>query len=104
VCMTTVCHLRKPSGQAFEEGGQISLSHLRGSGALYQLADTVIGFERNQQHPNKDTANTMGVRLLKDRFGGNTGLKVALRFDDKINRLIQVDLKAYEDALKDHNE
>ena len=95
VCITTVCHLRKPSGQAFEEGGQISLSHLRGSGSLYQLSDSVLGFERNQQHTNNDTANTMGVRLLKDRFGGNTGLKAALKFDHDTHRLISVPLTSF---------
>lgn len=104
VCLTTVCHLTKPGGQPFEEGGQISLRDLRGSGALYQLSDSVLGFERNQQHPDHKLANTMGIRLLKDRFGGNTGLKAALTFDQKTQTLVSTDLEWYKNKIKENNE
>lgn len=99
VCITAVCHLKKPNGQPFEEGGQISLNDLRGSGALYQLADTVLGLERNQQHEDQTFANTIGVRLLKDRFDGNTGLKAALAFDRSTHTLRSGDLDWYKAML-----
>ena len=94
--ITTVCHLKKANGTAFEEGGQISLNDLRGSGALYQLSDTVLGFERHQQHSDLKFANTLGIRLLKDRFGGNTGLKAAMTFDHHTHKLIPADLSWYK--------
>jgi len=104
VCITAVCHLKKPNGQPFEEGGQISLNDMRGSGALYQLADTVLGLERNQQHDDQQFANTIGVRLLKDRFDGNTGLKAALRFNRDTYTLQSTDLDYYKAMLKPRKE
>ena len=101
VNITAVCHLSKPPGQSFEEGGQISLRDLRGSGSLYQLSNTVIGFERHQQHPNEKFANTMGIRVLKDRFGGNTGLKAALSFDHATQCLVPTDFEWYKNKLKE---
>ena len=47
--MFVVSHLKRPEKKGHEEGGQVSLSQLRGSGAIAQLADMVIGLERNQQ-------------------------------------------------------
>lgn len=95
VVLTAVCHLRKAGGTSFEQGGQISLDDLRGSGSLKQLADTVLGFERDQQHEDPLFANTMGIRLLKDRFGGNTGLKAAMRFDQAHHKLLAADVQWY---------
>lgn len=86
-----ICHLTKPSGTPFEEGGQISLRDFRGSGALYQLADGCLGYERNQQHSDPLIANTIAVRSLKDRFGGKTGIIAALRFNPDTGRLRQIE-------------
>lgn len=85
-----VCHLTKPKTTPFEEGGQISLRDLRGSGTLYQLADSVIGYERNQQHPDPALSNTIAVRSLKDRFSGKTGIIEALQYDITKGRLRDV--------------
>lgn len=86
-----VCHLTKPDGTPYEEGGQISLKDLRGSGSLYQLADSVIGYERDQQALDKNAANTILVRSLKDRFGGETGPINALQYSGTTGRLTQVE-------------
>ena len=86
-----VCHLTKPKNVPFEEGGQISLRDLRGSGSLYQLADSCIGYERNQQHVDPILRNTIAVRSLKDRFGGKTGIIDALQFNGTSGRLKAVD-------------
>ena len=54
-----VSHLRRPSGQkAHEDGGKISLGELRGSAAIAQLSDMVIGLERDQQHKDEKIRNT----------------------------------------------
>ena len=69
--LLVVSHLRRPDGKGHEEGAQTSLSQLRGSHAIAQLSDMVIGLERNQQDGEKQDMTT--VRVLKNRFNGNTG-------------------------------
>lgn len=73
VSIIAISHVnRQTSTNAFSnEGGQISLNSLRGSGALAQLSDTVIGVERNQQ--DEDNKNLVHFRLLKSRVTGETG-------------------------------
>jgi twinkle protein len=80
-----VSHLKRPEGRGHEEGAQTSLSHLRGSAAIAQLADLVIGLERDQQ--DKEKRDITNVRVLKNRFTGETGLATALRYDRETGRL-----------------
>ena len=70
-----------------EEGAHTSLSQLRGSHAIAQLSDMVIGLERNQQGANP---NETVVRVLKNRFSGQTGQAGSLFYDDKTGRLTEV--------------
>jgi twinkle protein len=93
-----VCHLTKPDGTPYEEGGQISLKDLRGSGSLYHLADGVLGYERDQQNPDLNIANTIAVRSLKDRFSGVTGIVNALRFSKETGRLAEIPWDRDEDG------
>jgi twinkle protein len=88
--MILVSHLKRPDGKGHEEGAQTSLAQLRGSAAIGQLSDLVIGLERNQQDPkNKDLTC---VRILKNRFTGETGLSTALQYDRETGRLIEAAL------------
>ena len=82
-----ISHLKRKDSKStsHEEGGQISLSELRGSGAIAQLSDTVIGFERDQQG---EDPNLVTIRILKCRFTGDTGVAGFLRFDKQTGRLI----------------
>lgn len=82
VHLDVVSQLKKPDGKPFEEGGRISSSHLRGSGSLASVPNTIIAIERNQQDSDKERANTILVRALKGRFNGRTGLVGALRYDN----------------------
>ena len=85
-----VSHLRRPSGQkAHEDGGKISLGELRGSAAIAQLSDIVIGLERDQQHADPTTRNTTTVRVLKNRFVGLTGAACYLFYDKDSGRMIE---------------
>ena len=79
-----VSHLKRPEKKGHEEGGQVSLSQLRGSGAIAQLADMVIGLERNQQG---ETPNVLTIRVLKNRFSGDTGISGYLEYDSETGRL-----------------
>jgi twinkle protein len=80
-----VSHLRRPEGKGHEEGAQVSLGQLRGSHAIAQLSDIVVGLERNQQ--DKENKDRMSMRVLKNRFTGDTGEAGDLLFDDTTGRL-----------------
>jgi len=80
-----VSHLKRPSdGKGHEEGAKTSLSQLRGSAAIGQLSDMVIGLERNQQ---SDNPNVTTLRILKNRFSGETGEAGYLLYDRDTGRL-----------------
>lgn len=82
-----ISHLKRPQGKSHEEGGQVSLSELRGSAAIAQLSDIVIGLERNQQHEDPIVRNQTTLRVLKNRFSGLTGPACKLQFDADTGRL-----------------
>jgi twinkle protein len=85
-----VSHLRRASGaKAHEDGGKISLGELRGSAAIAQLSDIVIGLERDQQHADPEIRNTTTVRVLKNRFVGLTGPACYLYYDKESGRMIE---------------
>ena len=85
-----VSHLKRGNGTPHEEGGHVSLQHLRGTQAIGQLSDAVIGLERNQQADGTDR-NLTGIRVLKNRFAGLTGSACQLRFNPITHRLTEVD-------------
>jgi len=85
VGMFLVSHLKRPSdGKGHEEGAKTSLSQLRGSHSIAQLSDMVIGLERNQQG---EDPNVTTLRVLKNRFSGETGEAGYLRYDRDTGRL-----------------
>jgi len=92
-----VSHLKRPEGKGHEDGAQTSLSQLRGSAAIGQLSDMVIGIERNQQGENPN-ANT--IRLLKNRFSGETGIGATLFFDKVTGRLTEFE----GEKIQEHSE
>jgi twinkle protein len=87
VSLIMVSHLRRPQGQGHEDGAATSLSQLRGSAAIAQLSDMVIGLERNGQAENEVIRNTTTVRVLKNRFSGITGPATYLYYDKITGRL-----------------
>jgi len=91
--MVLVSHLKRPQGAGHEEGAVTSLAHLRGSHAIPQLSDMVIGLERNQQ--SESDANQTRIRVLKNRFSGETGLATTLFFDQKTGRLNETDTQMF---------
>lgn len=80
VVLVVITHLKRTTqgDKGHEEGAQVSLSQLRGSGAIAQLSDTVIAFERDQQGKNP---NVVRVRVLKCRFTGETGVACTLQYN-----------------------
>ena len=87
-----VSHLRRMSGdKGQEQGGAISLSQLRGSHSIAQLSDAVIALERNQQADDPIEANTTAVRVLKNRYAGDTGIACYLLYDKESGRLSEIE-------------
>lgn len=90
ISLFLVSHLRRSQGKAHEDGAQISLGELRGSQAIAQLSDIVIGMERDQQNANEDIRNTTTVRVLKNRYTGETGPACWLQYDKGTGRMKEV--------------
>ena len=96
-----VSHLRRPSGaKAHEDGGKISLGELRGSAAIAQLSDIVLGLERDQQHADPEIRNTTCVRVLKNRFVGLTGPACYLYYDKESGRMIETNCPVPDDKAE----
>ena len=89
-----VTHLKRPDGKGHEEGGVTSLSQLRGSAAIAQLSDIVIGIERDQQGDKPDISL---LRVLKNRFSGETGIAGYLQYDRITGRMHEVEIDSLEE-------
>jgi len=88
VTIHMVSHLRRaPGSGSHEEGGQVSLSHLRGTQAIAQLSDAVIAAERDQQSDDQTEKNTTQLRVLKNRYAGLTGPADKLLYNPETGRL-----------------
>ena len=74
-----VSHLRRTqTDKNHEEGARVTLGQLRGSAAISQLADEVIGLERDQQEGAIDQTT---VRVLKNRYSGEVGVACQLKYN-----------------------
>ena len=97
-CMLLVSHLRRASGdKGQEQGVQISLSMLRGSHSIAQISDAVIAMERDQQASDPVVANTTTIRVLKNRYAGETGVATYLLYDRESGRMTEIDDPNAED-------
>lgn len=83
ITLIIVTHLKRPPGVPHENGGETNLAQLRGTAGIAQLSDIVIGFERNSQADDHMERNTTHVRILKNRFSGETGLACSLLYDQQ---------------------
>lgn len=81
-----IVHLKRPDkGKAFTEGRQVSLSDLRGSGALEQLSDIVVAMERDQS--DEENQNKALIRVIKNRPVGIVGLCDEIVYSNETGRL-----------------
>jgi len=84
-----VSHLRRPDGRGHEDGAAVSLSQLRGSHAIAQLSDACIGLQVDAEEPDSDIRH---IRILKNRFTGQTGAAGTLVYDRGTGRLREMEL------------
>jgi twinkle protein len=83
-----ISHLKRVDGKkGHEDGVQVSLAHLRGTQAIAQLSDAVIALERNQQAETAEEKNRTAVRVLKNRYAGETGIATWLQYDPTTGRI-----------------
>jgi twinkle protein len=98
VGLFVVSHLKRVQGnKGHEDGIETSLSHLRGSQAIAQLSDLVVGGERDQQAEDDTERNTTTIRVLKNRYSGETGVACSLRYNPDTGRLREEDDPAEDD-------
>jgi len=90
-----VSHLKRPEGKGHEEGGRTTLAQLRGSAGIAQLSDIVLGCERDQQ--DQETGNMTVVRVLKNRWTGETGVGCLLEYDKYTGRMTEVSSADFDD-------
>lgn len=93
ISLFIVSHLKRPEGKGHEEGAVTSMGQLRGSAAIGQLSDIVIGLERNGQADDEVVRNTTKVRVLKNRFSGLTGVAGHLFYDKVSGRLTEIEVE-----------
>lgn len=102
ICIVLVSHLKRPnSSDSLEEGGVTSLSQLRGSAGIGQLADVVLGLERNGQAEDEFMRNLVTVRVLKSRKTGRTGPAAKLIFDPDTVTFTEVDQDRIDEHLQE---
>jgi twinkle protein len=90
ITLFLVSHLKRVNGKPHEDGGKISLADLRGSQSIAQLSDIVIGMERDQQHEDPVVRNTTTVRVIKNRYSGQTGPACWLNYNLDTGRMEEV--------------
>ena len=96
IVLCAVAHSRRQATKPLEEGGITSLSDLRGTAGLGQLANFVFGLERNGQAQDEQERNTTLIRVLKNRFSGLTGPTSYLYFNKETGRLTELNKEGKE--------
>ena len=95
ITLICVSHLKRPQGnQGHEDGGSVSLSQLRGSGAIAQLSDAVITLERNSMAENEDERHLTKIAVAKNRYNGETGPACKLQYNGYTGRMVEVEEEA----------
>lgn len=89
VGVIVISHLARVGGgksKSHEEGGRVTLGQLRGSGAIAQLSDFVVGLERDQQSDEDSDITTL--RVLKNRHTGRLGVAGQVKYWHDTGRLL----------------
>jgi twinkle protein len=85
ITLFLVSHLKRPSGdRGHEDGAVVALGQLRGSHAIAQLSDTVIGLQKPVDDPMGDATELV---VLKNRATGERGSAGILNYSRETGRL-----------------
>jgi twinkle protein len=99
--MLLISHLKRPQGdKGHEDGQQVSLGQLRGSHSIVQLSDMVIALERNLSAGD----NMANIRVLKNRFNGQTGQAGTIAFNGSTGRMTEDLTTAFKPTNKNNDD
>ena len=88
-----VSHLATPDGTPHEEGGRVTIRHFKGSRSIGFWSHWMFGLERAQQADEPEARGITTLRVLKDRFTGqSTGLTIPLSYNPATGLLGEVEL------------
>lgn len=83
--LIVISHLRRPEGdKGHEDGASVRLGQLRGSHAIAQLSDVVIGVQRSDDDHEPDAVELV---VLKNRWSGDRGSGGTLVYDRVTGRI-----------------
>ena len=88
-----ICHLAKPTdGKSYEEGRRVTPAAFRGSQSIQFASTFMMGLERDKFAEDKNLRNVLTIRILKDRFTGESdGLTIDLKYDRVEGKLLEYD-------------
>ena len=93
-----ISHLATPEGKPHEEGGRVMLRHFKGSRAIGFWTFFAFGLERNQQDESAVERNTTYLRILKDRYTGQSvGTLIPLYYEQETGILRELSSDGYWD-------
>lgn len=88
-----VSHLRRLNGdKGHEDGADVNLSHLRGSGSLGQIPNIILAIQTDTKDVEKRQ-----IKVLKNRFSGDIGLADELAFNKTTGHLTEDSMTVNED-------
>ena len=100
--MIMVSHLSRPSGdRGHESGAAVRLNSIRGSHSIAQLSDACVALQVDPDEPDSDIRH---LRILKNRFTGQTGDAGTLVYDRETGRLLEEELSHFTPVDDDEGE
>ena len=102
--LMVVSHLSRPQGTGHEEGSNVSLNQLRGSHSLAQLPDMIYALERNTQALDESERNRTWIRVLKNRFSGESGPATLLQWHKQTGRLSEIPFDEQQEDTNDDSD
>lgn len=100
--MIMVSHLSRPSGdRGHESGAAVRLNSIRGSHSIAQLSDACVALQIDPDEPDSDIRH---LRILKNRFTGQTGDAGTLAYNRETGRLLEEDLADFAPIDDDEGE
>ena len=88
IVIHVVSHLATPEKGSHEEGARVTIRQFKGSRSIGFWAHFMFGLERDQQHEDESLRHVTTVRILKDRYTGqSTGATFYLGYNHETGRL-----------------
>lgn len=94
-----VSHLTTPKVGSHEEGQRVLEKEFTGSRSIARWSHFMFGLERDKQDPDLERRSTTTIRILKDRFTGqSTGMTSGLKYNNRTGILTECSAPEDKDA------